>query len=222
MLDQRPSSASLRDALLMHLAFFAVAVPAVLLVPAKSMGRAVLIAAALYNIVLPAVANWRGHRQWYLLWIFLLPLSLTLPMADWMLVKRMDVLAFPNHGVPKFANVVPVYFAGLWIMLLWPVCLYASAVKRPWSYAAAGALSLLLFGSWEWAAQFLTLWRAENVRMVAGVALYTLIPETLLGVTALWMWRTTTMSPRWQKIAGAVAVMVFYAGALSLCLLWIG
>lgn len=30
------------------------------------------------------------------------------------------------------------------------------------------------------------------------------------------------MSPRWQKIAGAVSVMVFYAGALSLCLLWIG
>ena len=222
MLDQRPSSASLRDALLMQLVFFAVAIPAVLLVPAKSMGRAVLIAAALYNMVLPAVASWRGYRQWYLLWIFLLPLSLTLPMADWMLVKRMDVLVFPNHGVPKFANVVPVYFAGLWIMLLWPVCLYASAVKRPWSYVAAGAIALTLFGVWEWAAQYLTLWHAENVRMVAGMALYPLIPEALLGVAALWMWRATTMSPRWQKIAGAVSVMVFYAGALSLCLLWIG
>jgi len=221
MIDNRPSARSLRDALWFHLAFFAVAVPVAIGVPDKSLGRAILILAALYNILLPAIANWRGHRQWYLLWVFLLPLSFTLPMADWMLVKRMGTLVFPDHGVPKFANVVPVYFAGLWIMLLWPVCLFASAVARQWSYLAAGSLGLLLFVIWEWAARPLELWHAQNVTTFKGFALYPLIPEALLCVAALWMWRATTMSPRWQKFLGALGVTFFYAGALSLFLLWV-
>lgn len=221
MLDTRPSAASLRDALLFHLAFFLVAVPVVILVPGKSLGKAILILAALYNILLPAVANWRRHQQWYLLWVFLLPLSFTLPMADWMLVKRMGTLVFPDHGVPKFANVVPVYFAGLWIMLLWPVCLFASAAKRQWSYLAAGLLGLVLFLLWEWAARPLNLWQPRNVMTIAGAAIYPLIPEALLCIAALWMWRTTTMSPRWQKVLGAMSITFFYAGALSLFLLWI-
>lgn len=221
MLDTRPSTASLRDAAWFHLVFFVVAVPVVTAVPDKAVGKAILILAALYNILLPALANWRNHRQWYLLWVFLLPLSLTLPMADWMLVKRMGTLVFPDHGVPKFANVVPVYFAGLWIMLLWPVCLFASAAKRQWSYLVAAVLGLCLFLVWEWAARPLALWEPRNVTTVQGVALYPLIPEALLCVGALWMWRSTTMSPRWQKVLGAVSVMFFYAGALSLFLLWI-
>jgi len=221
MIDNRPSAASLRDALWFHLAFFAVAVPVAIAVPDKALGKAILILAALYNILLPAIANWRGHRQWYLLWVFLLPLSFTLPMADWMLVKRMGTLVFPDHGVPKFANVVPVYFAGLWIMLLWPVTLFASALPRKWSYAAAGGLGLALFLIWEWAARPLELWHARNVVMVHDTALYPLVPEALLCIGALWMWRATTMSPRWQKVMGAIALTFFYAGGLSLFLLWI-
>ncbi len=221
MLDTRPSAASLRDALLFHLAFFVVAVPVTMAVPDKSLGRAILTLAALYNILLPAVANWRRHRQWYLLWVFLLPLSLTLPMADWMLVKRMGTLVFPDHGVPKFANVVPVYFAGLWIMLLWPVCLFASAAKRQWSYLAAGLLGLAVFLVWEWAARPLNLWQPRHVMTFYGAAIYPLIPEAMLCISALWMWRSTTMSPRWQKMVGAMSLTFFYAGALSLFLLWI-
>lgn len=221
MIDTRPSTASLRDALVFHLAFFVVAVPVALLVPGKSLGRAILILAALYNILLPAIANWRGHRQWYLLWVFLLPLSFTLPMADWMLVKRMGTLVFPDHGVPKFANVVPVYFAGLWIMLLWPVSLFASAAPRKWSYLAAATLGLTLFLVWEWAARPMRLWEARNVTMIEGFALYPLVPEALLCVATLWMWRATTMSPRWQKIVGALSITFFYAGALGLFLLWV-
>jgi len=65
MLDNRPNAASLRDALWFHIGFFLIAVPVVIGVPDTSMGRAVLILAALYNILLPAIANWRHHRQWY-------------------------------------------------------------------------------------------------------------------------------------------------------------
>lgn len=220
MIDTRPPPGSLRDALVFHLVFFGVAVPVVAGVSATALGKTVLILAALYNILLPAIANWRGHRQWYLLWVFLIPLTFTLPMADWMLVKRMGTLTFPDRSVPRFANVVPVYFAGLWIMLLWPTTLFASAAPRKWSYLAAASLGLVLFLIWEVAARPLGLWQARNVSMVQGTALYPLLPEALLCVGTLWMWRTTTMSPRWQKIMGALALTFFYAGCLSLFLLW--
>ena len=220
MIDS-PNQASLRDAALFHLAFFALALPLTISLEGHNLGRALIWLAALYNLALPLAARWRRHPQWYVLWTFLLPLSLTLPAADWMLVKRMGTLVFPNDGVPKLANVVPVYFAGMWIMLLWPITLYAAAVKRGWSYLFAGVAALLLFLLWEWAARPLNLWYAQDVNMVAGFALYPLIPEALLAIAALWMWRVTAEAPRWQKIAGALAVTVFYAGALSLFLLWI-
>lgn len=220
-MTESPSRASLRDALLFHLAFFALALPAALSFEGRDLGRALVWLAAIYNLALPLAARWRRHPQWYALWTFLLPLSLTLPMADWMLVKRMGTLVFPDHGVPKLANVVPVYFAGMWIMLLWPISLFASAVRRSWSYLAAGVMALLLFLLWEWAARPLQLWEAREVRMIAGFAIYPLPAEALLAAAALWMWRVTEEAPRWQKIAGALAVTVFYAGALSLFLLWV-
>ena len=216
-----PNHQSLRDALLFHAVFFAIALPVAALMKGHPLGRALVLLAAVYNLALPVVARLRQHPQWYSLWVFLLPLTLTLPAADWLLVKRMGTLVFTDHGVPKLANVVPVYFAGMWIMLLWPVCLFASAVQRSWSYWIAGALSLWLFDGWEWAAPALELWHPRNVLMVEGVALYPLIPEALLPVAALWMWRVTEVSPRWQKIAGAMTVTVFYTGALALALLWI-
>lgn len=218
---ESPSRASLRDALLFHLAFFAIALPVAMSLDGKALGRALVWLAAIYNLALPLAARWRRHPQWYSLWTFLLPLSVVLVLPDWMLVKRMGTLVFPDHGVPKFANVVPVYFAGLWIMLLWPVTLFASALPRRWSYAVAGLVALVLFIAWEWAARPLQLWEARNVRTLAGFALYPLIPEALLAMAALWMWRITHEAARWQKLLGALAVMVFYAGALSLALLWI-
>lgn len=220
MIDS-PNQASLRDAALFHLAFFALALPLTLSLEGHDLGRALIWLAALYNLALPLAARWRRHPQWYVLWTFLLPLSLTLPAADWLLVKRMGSLVFPNYGVPKLANVVPVYFAGMWIMLLWPITLYAAAIQRGWSYLFAGFAGLLLFLVAEWAAPGLGLWYPQNVLTVGGVALYPLIPEALLAVAALWMWRVTAEAPRWQKIVGALAVTVFYAGALSLFLLWI-
>lgn len=214
-----PSRQSLRDALLFHAAFFAIALPVAVLLRDHALGRALVLLAAIYNLALPVVARLRRHPEWYLLWTFLLPLSLTLLAADWLLVKRMGTLVFTDHGVPKLANVVPVYFAGLRIMLLWSVCLFASATKR--SYWTAGVLALVLFIGGQWATRPMELWHARDVFMIQGYAIYPLIPEALLAVAALWMWRLTDGLPRWQKIAGALSVTVFYTGALALALLWI-
>lgn len=209
-----------RDALLFHAAFFALAIPVALTQKGTALGISVLLLALLYNIALPLTGLWRGHRDWTRLWAFLLPLSIALPCADWMLAERMGTLIFPDHGVLRLGGAVPVYFMGLWIMLLWQACWFARATRMPYRFAAVFGLAAFLV--WEWAARPMALWHAVDVRQVAGFALYPLIPEVLLTLAALWMWQRLGHAPWPQRVAGALSVAVFYAGALSLSLLWIG
>lgn len=210
---------SSRDALLFHAGFFVLALPMALLLRGAALGQAILLLALAYNLALPLIGHWRGHRQWLRLWAFLLPLSVSLPCADWMLAERMHTLSFPDHGIPRLGGVVPVYFMGLWIMLLWPLTLLAEASRRP--YPLAAALALLLFAGWELAAAPLGLWQAVGVRAFAGAAYYPLPAELLLSLATLWMWRRMQVAPLVQQVLAALAVTVFYAGALSLSLLWI-
>ncbi len=209
-----------RDALIFHAAFFTVAIPVALTVSGPALGIALIALAAGYNLLLPALGYLRGHPHWLRLWAFLFVVSLALPCADWMLVQRMHTLQFPDHGAPRLGGVVPVYFMGMWVMLLWPVCWLALATRRP--YGIAALLALCGFVLWEWAARPLALWHAVDVKMVAGFALYPLIPEMLLTIAALWLWTTVSQRSVLTQIAAALAVPVFYAGALSLALTWIG
>jgi hypothetical protein len=106
-------NAAFKDALVFHAVFFAVALPAALLLKDKALGTTLVVLALGYNIALPLAGFVRGHDRWPRLWLFLVPLSLTLPCADWMLVERMGTLMFPDHGVPRLGGAVPIYFMGL-------------------------------------------------------------------------------------------------------------
>lgn len=219
-MNTRTPMAGIRDALLFHAVFFAIAIPVALNVQGNSLGIALVIFALSYNMALPLVGHWRGHTEWVKLWKFLLPLSIALPCADWMLVERMGTLHFPDHGIARLGGAVPLYFMGLWIMLLWQVCWLAMATRKP--YPVVALLSLGGFLIWEWAARPMDLWHAQHVLQVQGFAIYPLIPEMLLALAALWMWNTLGNKPYFQQVLGAFAIAVFYAGALSLSLLWIG
>ncbi len=209
-----------KDALVFHTLFFLLAIPIALMSPKAQLGIAVTVLAVAYNVALPVFGRWRGDAEWVRLWAFLLPMSATLPCADWMLVQRMGTLVFPDHGIPRLGGAVPLYFMGLWIMLLWQVCWFAGTVRRPFQFAAVFSLTAFLI--WEWAARPMSLWHAVGVKQMAGFALYPLVPEILLGLGALWMWRNCGWAPLPQRLAAAVSVSVFYAGALSLSLLWVG
>lgn len=209
-----------KDAALFHIIFFAIAMPLALMLQGAALGWTILLLAIAYNVALPWVGIKRGHRDWTALWAFLLPLSLTLPAADWMLVERMQTLFFPDHGIPRLGGAVPIYFMGLWIMLIWQVLWFAQLTARPYLVTAILAFCGFLF--WEWAAHPMALWQANDVRMVADFALYPLIPEVLLCLASLFMWRQLKQAPRYQQVIGGLGLTVFYTGALALALLWIG
>lgn len=208
----------LREAVGFHVLFGLATAALLWLMPASSYGLALLLAALLYNLGLPLFSLMRGHVDWLLLWLFLLPLSCAQLLADWALVDLAGTLVFPDHGVYRVGGAVPLYFIGLWVMLLFPITLIADHAGHM-RYAVAGLLGLLLFAFWEWAAAPLALWQAQNVRTLDGMALYPLIPEALLAMSSLWMYRLTRSHGLFASVCGSLMVSVFYTGALFLSLL---
>jgi len=216
----RAIAPSVRDALLFHGLFFAVAMPLALSLEGASLGMALLLLAIGYNIALPWVGHQRGHVDWLPLWRFLLPLSFALPCADWVLVERMGTLNFPDHGIPRLGGAVPIYFMGLWIMLLWQVLWLAQHTARPYLWTAV--FSFVGFVFWEWASHPLALWQPLGVQQIAGFALYPIIPEVLLSLAALFFWRLLKHEGLFAQVVAALGIAVFYTGALALSLLWLG
>jgi hypothetical protein len=209
--------ASIREALWLHLLFFAISAPVLFLTHGSMFGKGLLFLTLGYNLVLPLYALARGHSEWLKLWMFLLPLSCGQVLPDWALVQIAGVLSFPDHGVWRIGGAVPAYFMGLWIMLLFPVTLFSDSLRS--RYLTMAVLSLLLFGFWEWAAQPLQLWQAQNVRTLAGVAIYVLIPEVFLGLVTLKAYRNTRSNGIIQQVFSAFAVNLLYTGALFISLL---
>ncbi len=208
---------SIREALWFHLLFFAASVPVLLFAHGPMLGQGLLALTIGYNVVLPLYALARGHTDWLKLWLFLLPLSCGQVLPDWALVQIAGVLSFPDHGAWRIGGVVPAYFMGLWIMLLFPITLISESTRS--RYLTAAVLSLLLFGFWEWAAQPLQLWQPQNVRTMAGIAVYVLIPEVILGLMTLKAYRDTRGSGIIQQVFSAFAVNLLYTGALFIGLL---
>ncbi len=77
--------------------------------------------------------------------------------------------------------------------------------------------SFVVFVGSEAVAWRIPIWHAQNVAMVGGVALYVVIPEILLGLATLRVFQATGARPLVVRLAGAVALMLFYLGALICC-----
>lgn len=205
--------APVRDALWFHGVFFLITVPLAAWLRGPMLGYALCLFALVYNIALPLWGSRRGHTQWVAMWQFLLPVSFALPLADWMLVNQLGTLSFPGDGVPRIGGAVPIYFLGMWVMLLWQVMWFAEHTGRP--YLAAAGFALAGFVGWEWIAPFLALWEPVGVRMWAGIALYVIVPEVLMVLATMFLWHTTQAQPRAVKVAAALGVAPLYAGLLA-------
>lgn len=183
---------------------------ALLHAPAK--GWAVLALVVAFNVGLPLTATAVGRRDWLALWAFLLPVSIFQILPDWILVDTLRTLRFPNIGGPRIDHAINLAMGGMWVP---PLFIVLSQARRRAGVAAA--LALLVFLPSELLAPVLALWKpVGHTTRVAGVALYVLPAEAVLG------WATATAHglagtaavPR--RVAAALAVSMFYLGALVL------
>jgi len=213
-----------RDILLFHGLFAAAS--AVLLVPwpAESVGWALLALVMGYNAALPGTAVWRGHADWLHAWTFLLPLSVLQVLPDWFLAAVIHTLSFPETGGPRI-GAVPVYMAGMWVVPLFLAVAAGEALRkrhgRTTGVVGAGLAALAIFAASEALAWRIPIWHAHDVTAIAGIALYVLPPELVLGAGTYGAFLAYGNGRAPVRLACAGALMLIYLGGLALAYLLI-
>lgn len=188
--------------------------------PVSSLGARIFALVVGYNLALPIAARLLRHREWLVLWLFLVPLSALQVVPDWVLSAVLGVLVFPDVGGPRL-DTVSGSMAGMWTIALFPVLFLGSRVEarvgRRAAYAAVAVASFVIFVGSEAVAWRIPIWHAQNVAMFGNVALYVVVPEILLGLATYRVFQATASRTVHLSLAGAVALMLFYLGALIGC-----
>jgi len=213
------NASSLKDLVIAHLLFAASAVAILLGFAATPIGIRMLAAVLLYNIMIPCLGRARGHKEWFDIWSFVLPLSILQLFPDLFLSASLNVLAFSGDGF-LIVGTVPAYMAGLWaIPFFFIVCagLWLERTKsRTITLLLVGLLSLVIFILAEETMWMLPSWHAQNVTMVGHVAIYIVVPEIMLGVSTYLVYKHVMKRPLWQRIVWIYVVMALYVGNAGL------
>lgn len=182
------------------------------LLDAPAKGWAVFGLVVAYNFALPLTARAAGRPDLVRLWAFLLGVSIFQLLPDWVLADLLGTLSFPDTGGPRVDDAIPLAMGGMWVAPLF----IALALSRGSAWRAAG-LALVIFTGAELAAPALEVWEPTDLAtQVAGIALYVLPAEAVLGASTLLAFRWVGERPRAEQVAVSLGVSTLYLGALVL------
>lgn len=203
------------------LALFSIISLAVMLSPAP-VGWKFAILVVLFHLGAASMAFVYKKRWPELLniWVFASLASVFQVFPDWFLSTVLGVLVFPEDGFFKIGS-VSAYMAGLWaipfsIVLLAAIWAEERSKKRWLPGFVAATVAFLLFAGSEATLWALGSWYARDVHMVFHVALYVLLPETILGLHVWLGFQTTKERSLAMRLIVALHICVFYTGALAL------
>ena len=202
---------------------FALVAAAILSAPLDTnLGVRLFVLVVFYNMALPMAAHQFQHPNWIRIWLFLVPLSALQILPDAFLASQLQVLVFPDLGGPRIGP-VSAAMAGMWTIPLFLVVYAGERLRAEGTQATAlygvAALSFILFVGAEATLWTIPIWYAQNVWTVAHVAVYVVVPEVLLGLSAyIACERLSGRSPALQLL-GAATVMSLYLG--NLCLFYL-
>ncbi len=192
---------------------YATATLIALLLPSPAKGWAVLAVSFGGCAGLVALARALDRPAWTAALGVLIPISIFQLVPDWFLADALGTLRFPDTGGMRVGDVIPLAMCGMWALPLLLVVLIAR------DGIARGALAaFVLFLGTELAAPTAGLWKpVGDVTKVAGVALYVLPAEAVLGAATVLAVRATRDRPLGERVLAAAAVSTLYTGALALC-----
>ena len=192
---------------------YGVATLVALLLPAPAKGWAVLAVSFGGCVGLVALARALDRPAWSAALGVLIPISIFQLVPDWFLADALGTLYFPDTGGIRVGDVIPLAMCGMWVLPLFLVVLIARD-----SVARGAVAAFVLFLGTELAAPTAGLWEpAGDVTKVAGVALYVLPAEAVLGAATVLAVRATRDRPLGDRLLAAAAVSILYTGALALC-----
>jgi hypothetical protein len=212
--------ASVKDAVLLHGSFTALAVVGVF-VPVGPLGWRLFGLVVVYGAALIGLSATR-RPEWAALVRFLVPLSVFQVVPDWVLSQELEVLVFPDTGGPRIGTVTGA-MAGMWTIPLFisvfgaeVVCSRRGVPEDDWRTRAlvTSAIALALFLGSEATLWALPLWFAKGVTQVGRVAVYVLAPEALLGAATFVGYRATRERGLLAAVSAAALVAILYVGAL--------
>ncbi|MEM2143299.1 MAG: hypothetical protein QXS20_03705 [Candidatus Thorarchaeota archaeon] len=200
-------------------AIFALVSALVLLIPGPAPGWKLLGLAGFYNVLLPVAAFKRSNPEWLSIWLFTFPASVMMIMPDWFLSAQLGILVFPVDGSPMIGT-VPVYMAGLWTIPLFAITYTGLRLFDKYGHlravGAVALLSLVVFGLAEETMWMIGSWYPQNVTLISHTAVYVLLPEVILGVSAYVLYFLTRHAHILRRLFWAYVVMVVYLGNLCL------
>lgn len=210
---------SMMDLLGVHIVFTLFTAILLILPFGLSINILLLIIVVFYNLLLPLAAKRRNHPEWFCVWTFVAILSILQIFPDWFLADGLNVLNFIDQSFPM-VGAVPLYMGGLWAIPLFLIVYAGSQISesrgRLQGYLVAGILSLAIFGMAEATMWMLSSWETLAQVVVSHVALYILIPEMLLGMTALLAYDSVRDRGLHYKLMASYLVMALYIGNASL------
>ena len=206
-----------RDSVIVHI-IFSIICAIVLFLPEIPIGIKLFILVILYNIIIPLVGIWRKYPDWLNIWLFSFILGMFQIWPDWFLSAQLNILVFPEDGLFKIGT-VSGYMLFLWAIPLFIILFVGYRVSEQVSehstYLIVAFISLLIFGISEMTMWNIGSWYAQNVTMVGHTALYIIIPEVILGISAYWAYKIIQDKTIWIKFPTAFIVMLLYLGSAA-------
>jgi len=207
-----------RDAIVSHALFTLISILMIAAPFSIQTGVRLFFLVIVYNFILLFVGFLRRDRDWIQLWLFASILSVFQVFPDWFLSAQLDILVFPEDGLFKIGT-VSGYMMGLWTIPIFVIVFVGEQVARRFSpgkaVLAVAVMALVIFGGSEQTLWMLESWYAKNVTMVEHVALYILVPEVVLGVSAWYGFTLVKNRNLGYKIAAAFGVMQLYLGSAA-------
>lgn len=204
-----------RDALLVHLIFIVACIVIIVLPIGIQIGIKLFILVILYNLLIVIIGILRDYKEWLFIWSFVFLVSVFQIFPDWILSAEFNVLVFPEDGLFKIGT-VSGYMVGLWVIPLFIIIFIAKQLQERYSkriaYISVILLSLAIFGISEQSIWMLQSWYAQNVVMIGHVALYIIIPEIILGLSAYYGYELIKEKHHLFKIPVSFLVMILYLG----------
>lgn len=205
-----------RDVIILHLIFVMICLLVFLIPIGLPIGIRLLIVVIFYNLLIVFVGALRNYQEWINLWLFSFILSIFQVFPDWILSAELEVLIFPEDGLLKIGT-VSGYMLGLWVIPLFIILFVGQRLRERYSknisYLVVGIMAFLIFGGAESTMWMLQSWYAQNVTMVGHLAVYIIIPEIILGLSAFYAYNSIKENRHWFKIPVTFIIMLIYIGS---------
>lgn len=197
---------------------YAVAGALALALNAPAKGWAVLVVSIAGAVGVCLLALTTDRREWLTALGVIVPISLFQVLPDWFLAVELGSIEFPDNGGIRIDDAIPLAMATMWVLPLLVVVLAARD-----DLLRGAIVSALLFLVTELFAPVAGLWEpAGGAREVAGVAIYVIPAEALLGAATVYAVRVAGDGSLATRVFAGALVSIFYTGALATSWLIIG